>query len=136
MEDFGPAVHAVGIGEAELNIEIRVLLCNSEPIALAGEDVGTGDEALEDGRILSLAGPGQEDTMPSQHGFDGFGVALNDPVSGGMLVHDDDVAMRVGGVMARFGTIWHFFVRHPPGERDGLRATSSLVRRPSAGVCS
>src|SRR4051812_18373272 len=95
-EDFGPALDSIGIGKAQLDAEINVLPGDGETIALAGKNIGTGDKALENGRILSLAGPGQEDTMPSQHGLDGFGVALNDPVSGGMLVRDDDVAVGVG----------------------------------------
>src|SRR3954465_12564085 len=95
-ENFSPAVDAIGIGKAQLDVEISVLPGDGETIALARKNIGTGDKALENGRILSLAGPGQEDTMPSQHGLDGFGVALNDPVSGGMLVRDDDVAVTVG----------------------------------------
>ena len=43
-ENFGAAVHPVGISEAELDTDIRVLLCNSEPIALAGEDTRSNED--------------------------------------------------------------------------------------------
>src|SRR4051794_40377180 len=41
-------------------------------------------------------GPGRRTRCRASMDLDGFGVALNDPVSGGMLVRDDDVAVTVG----------------------------------------
>ena len=96
LEDFGPAIDPVCVGTAELNTEISVFFCNSEAIALAGEDIGTGDEAFQDESGLSLGRFGELDAMTVKHGLDGLGVTFNDPVSRSVLIHDVKIAVTVG----------------------------------------
>lgn len=52
MEDFAPAVDAVGVGGAQGNAERGVLPGDGGAVALTAEDIGASDEAGEDTRLL------------------------------------------------------------------------------------
>ena len=91
FEDFGPAVDAIGIGEAEMDAEIGILFGDGETVALAGEDIGSGDEVFGGKGVAPLEG----EAVALEEGFDGLSVAFGDPIAGGMLVDDDDIAVGI-----------------------------------------
>ena len=98
-ENGRPAVHAVGMGGAQVDAMVGILLGDGEAIALAGEEVLTGDKPAQGQRI---PGPGVErDPMTLAHGLDGFGMTFGHPATSGMFINDEEVA--VGIVSAEQG---------------------------------
>jgi hypothetical protein len=50
MEDFAPAVDAVGVGGAQGDAQPGVLLGDGRAVASTAEDIGSGGKAREDSR--------------------------------------------------------------------------------------
>ena len=93
FEDLGPTVDAVLVGGAQGDAQIGVLFGDGGAGALAGEEIGAGEEGFEGHGMLAAGDQG--DAVALEHGFDGFDVAFGHPVTGGMLVHDEEVAVAV-----------------------------------------
>ena len=83
-DDFRPTVDAIGKGRAEVDAEVGIMFGDGDAVALAGEDIGAGDENAKRGGVAG----GEGHAVSLEHGLDGFRVALRHPTARGVLIHD------------------------------------------------
>ena len=93
VQDGGPTVDAVSGGRAEVDVEFFILVGDGVALGIAGEDIRTGDKALErDGIFVARL---EADLEAIQHFFDGVRMAFGDPTAGRVFRHDTGVAIGI-----------------------------------------
>ena len=113
-EDFRPTVDAIGEGRAEVDAEVGIMFGDGGAVALAGEDIGAGDENAKRGGVAG----GEGHAVSLEHGLDGFRVALGHPATGGVLIHNKEVAVAILAAQEDDGVVSEAVVEGSvPGDR-------------------
>ena len=116
VEDSRPAGHTVHVGGAQPDMEVAVLIGNGATATFVAEHIRARDEpgkqALLESvgkKMVPLSGrvrilgpeafrevfPTGIDGVPGEHGFDGLGMALGNPIALGMFVHNVNGALMI-----------------------------------------
>jgi hypothetical protein len=109
IEDFGPALDAVGIGWMEDGTEVAELGGYGGAIVLAGKKVAAGSDVRQSPGVRGIkthagfhvlandlrVGRTDEQTMTEKHVFDGLEVTFRNPAAFRVLVHDKETAVNI-----------------------------------------